>query len=260
MVDLWEDTVVQKPSIQQYRYFLKDTVRRTIDFARTDQSKGIPAPPVEKPFATDAIRVDLVPAGQWANIGGVDLQSAIQNRRSRRTFDGRPLKLEELSFLLWATQGVRERPDSATALRTVPSAGARHALETYLCVFNVEDLDAAFYRYLPIEHQLLLEFRQEQAAERLIQAALGQTFVGQSAVTFIWTAIPYRMEWRYDLAAHKVIAIDAGHVCQNLYLACEAVGAGTCAVAAYHQELMDRLLRVDGSDEFVIYLAPVGKV
>jgi SagB-type dehydrogenase family enzyme len=68
------------------------------------------------------------------------------------------------------------------------------------------------------------------------------------------------MEWRYDIAAHKVIAIDAGHVCQNLYLACEAIKAGTCAVAAYNQILMDELLKVDGDDEFVIYMAPVGKV
>ncbi|MFO7569003.1 MAG: nitroreductase family protein, partial [Smithellaceae bacterium] len=67
-----------------------------------------------------------------------------------------------------------------------------------------------------------------------------------------------RMEWRYDLAAHKVIAIDAGHVCQNLYLACEAIGAGTCAVAAYDQEACDALLGVDGHEEFTIYLAPVG--
>ena len=62
------------------------------------------------------------------------------------------------------------------------------------------------------------------------------------------------------LATWSVIALDAGHVCQNLYLACEAIGAGTCAVAAYHQQLMDRLVRVDGQEEFVIYLAPVGKV
>jgi len=79
-------------------------------------------------------------------------------------------------------------------------------------------------------------------------------------VVFIWTTIAYRMKWRYGLAAHKVIALDAGHVCQNLYLACEAIGAGTCAVAAYHQQLMDRLVRVDDQEEFVIYLAPVGKV
>jgi SagB-type dehydrogenase family enzyme len=67
------------------------------------------------------------------------------------------------------------------------------------------------------------------------------------------------MEWRYEIAAHKVIAIDVGHVCQNLYLACEAIGAGTCAMAAYDQEEMDRLLRIDGQDEFTIYIASVGR-
>jgi len=67
------------------------------------------------------------------------------------------------------------------------------------------------------------------------------------------------MEWRYGLAAHKVIAIEAGHVCQNLYLACEAIGAGMCAMAAYDQEKMDEFLGVDGEDEFAIYLASVGR-
>ena len=67
------------------------------------------------------------------------------------------------------------------------------------------------------------------------------------------------MEWRYGLAAHRVILLDAGHVCQNLYLACEAIGAGTCAVAAYDQEQMDQVLGIDGDDEFVIYTAAVGR-
>jgi len=68
------------------------------------------------------------------------------------------------------------------------------------------------------------------------------------------------MEWRYGLAAHKVIALDAGHVCQNLYLACEAIGTGTCAIAAYDQEELDEFLGLDGENEFAIYLAPVGKI
>jgi len=57
-----------------------------------------------------------------------------------------------------------------------------------------------------------------------------------------------------------VIALDAGHVCQNLYLACEAIGARTCAIASYDQELVDSLLGIDGVEEFAIYMAPVGKV
>jgi SagB-type dehydrogenase family enzyme len=67
------------------------------------------------------------------------------------------------------------------------------------------------------------------------------------------------MEWRYDRAAHKVIALDAGHVCQNLYLACTAMGMGTCAIAAYDQDDCDELLAVDGEEEFTVYIAPVGR-
>ena len=163
-------------------------------------------------------------------------------------------------MLLWATQGVRQRLNRATALRTVPSAGARHALETYVCALRVEGLEPAVYRYLPFEHQLLLEFHEPDAREKIAPATLGQRFVAEGAVVFFWTTIPQRMEWRYSIAAHKVIALDAGHVCQNLYLACEAISAGTCAVGAYDQELVDRFLRVDGREEFTIYLAPVGKV
>ncbi|NUQ60935.1 MAG: SagB/ThcOx family dehydrogenase [Pirellulales bacterium] len=248
------------PRIDEGRQFLKDTVRQTLDFSEIDQYRGIAPPPVEKPFAPDARRIDLCAPGRWKGIGPVGLETAIGNRESRRRYTGEPLILDELSFLLWATQGIRRRLDSGSALRTVPSAGARHVLETYLCVFSVEGLDPAFYRYLPVEHQLLFEFQEKRAAAKLAAAALGQAFVGQAAVTFIWTALPYRMEWRYGAAAHKAIALDAGHVCQNLYLACEAIGAGTCAVAAYHQEAMDELLRVDGKDEFTVYLAPVGKV
>jgi SagB-type dehydrogenase family enzyme len=246
--------------MDRYREFLKDTIRLTIDFSRTDQHRGVPPPPVEKPFAADAKRVELVPPGQWAGIPGVDLESAIRHRQSRRSFTGEPITPDELSFLLWATQGIRQQLDAGTALRTVPSAGARHALETYLCVFNVAGLEPALYRYLPLEHQLVFQFSDAHAPAALARATLGQSFTGRSAVTFIWTAIPYRMEWRYGVAAHKVIALDAGHVCQNLYLACEAIGAGTCAVAAYHQERMDQFLKVDGKDEFTIYLAPVGKI
>ena len=92
------------------------------------------------------------------------------------------------------------------------------------------------------------------------RAALGQRFVSRGAVTFLWSTIPARMEWRYGEASYKVIALDAGHVAQNLYLSCAAVGAGTCAVAAYDQMAADALLELDGEGEFTLYMAPVGKV
>lgn len=89
---------------------------------------------------------------------------------------------------------------------------------------------------------------------------LGADLVGESAVVFVWTTIPYRTEWRYSAIAYKGILVDVGHVCQNLYLACEAIGVGTCAILAYEQKAVDNLIGVDGENEFTIYLAPVGRV
>ena len=245
--------------LKTYRLFLKDTIRKATDFSQTDQSRGIPPPPIEKPCSGTARRVDLVRYDQFQNIGTLDLKTAIRNRESRRTYGTQPLTLGELSFLLWATQGIKQILDAGHALRTVPSAGCRHALETYLCILNVQGIAEGIYRYLPLEHQLLHEQTVENLKLKIRQAVFGQRYPADAAATFIWTAVPRRMEWRYGIAAHKVIALDAGHVCQNLYLACEAIGAGTCALAAYDQEEMDRLLSIDGEEEFTIYLASVGK-
>jgi SagB-type dehydrogenase family enzyme len=244
--------------LDRFRSFLKDGIRQQVDFSATEQSRGLPPPPVEKPFPADAVRIDLPAAGRWTGVEPVPLEEAIRSRESRRRYSREPLSLDRLAFLLWATQGIRKQLDAGTALRTVPSAGARHALETYLCVVNVQGLEPGVYRYLPIKHQLLRLSTMPDIAARVTDATLGQAFAGRSAVTFVWAALPARMEWRYGLASHKVIALDAGHVCQNLYLACEAVGAGTCAIAAYDQDAVDRLIGVDGRDEFAVYLAPVG--
>lgn len=250
---------MDKKQLENARDFLKDNVRKRVDFSETDQNRRIPPPPVEKPFAPDAPRIDLPAIRHLEKLGSIDLKTAIAHRESCRHYSDESIRLEELSFLLWATQGVRLRLGEGHALRTVPSAGCRHALETYLCVLNVEGLQRGIYRYLPVEHQLLFEGEVEELEKKFVKAAFGQSWAGDAAVVFIWSAIPYRMEWRYGLAAHKVIALDAGHVCQNLYLACEAIGAGTCAIAAYDQPEMDRLLGIDGEEEFTIYLAPVGK-
>ncbi len=240
------------------REFLKDHIREKVDFSQTDQKKGVPMPPVQKPVPEDAELIEL-PEPKKLDIDA-SLVEAISNRESKRSFTNEPLELEELSFLLWSTQGIREELYSGHAYRVVPSAGCRHSFETYIAAFEVKGLEEAIYRYLPLEHKLTKVTECDDMGKKVTKAARGQSFVGNSAATFIWTTIPYRMEWRYGEASYKVIAIDAGHVCQNLYMACEAVNCGTCAIAAYDQDLMDSLLEVDGEDEFTIYLAPVGKV
>ncbi len=157
-----------------YRYFLKDSIRKKIAFKYTDQNQGVPTPPIEKPYPDDSILINLPGPDDWPHIPKTDITLAIGNRKSHRVYLNQSLSLEELAYLLWCIQGIRGKEFNGHAYRNIPSAGCRHALETYL--------------------------------------------------------------------------------------ACEAIDAGACAIAAYDQEELDELIGLDGDEEFAVYLAPVGKV
>lgn len=247
-------------SLELGRYLLTDNIRDEVDWYRTPQSCGEAPPPVQKAIPQGSTVITL-PSIEQSTIPSADLLQVIRTRRSHRRFSDAAVSLEELAFLLYCTQGVTEAIHPAAVLRTVPSAGCRHPFETYLVVQRVTGLEPGVYRYLPLDHAVIrLMVPSAGLMPELVRAVRGQRFVAGAAVTFVWTAIPARTEWRYAEASTKVIALDAGHLCQNLYLACGAIGAGTCAIAAYDQESADRLVNVDGKEEMVVYLSPVGKL
>jgi SagB-type dehydrogenase family enzyme len=223
----------------------------------SDQTRDFAHPPVQKPL-TDGTPVVPLPAPE-ANRPSGSLADAVDRRRSIRKFTGDPVAIGELSWLLWATQGIQKViRDGVATLRPVPSGGARHPFETYLFVNRVSGLEPGLYRYLPLDHALA-RLGDPVPPEEVTEGCHGQTFAGSCPVCFAWTALPYRTEWRYGPVSHKIILLDAGHVCQNLYLACTAMGLGTCAIGAYDQARMDSLLGLDGEEEMVVYMAPVGR-
>lgn len=230
------------------------------DEIKSDQELQLPQPPLQKPYDNNA-EILALPEVNESVLIKTNILDIFRDRKSNRVYSEECLTLEELSFLLWATQGVKEiRGNNYATIRPVPSAGARHPFETYIAVNRVAGLKKGIYRYLALTHELLFIKEDAELEENISKLTLGQKFVGKSAVTFVWSVVPYRGEWRYSIVAHKPMLLDAGHVCQNLYLACEAIGCGTCAIAAYDQESFDGYLTLDGEDEFVVYLAPVGKI
>ncbi len=247
--------------LEQRRAFLRGTLSDwRID---TDDRRGIEAPPAQKPYPAEAKRLDLIAPSEF-KVGTVTVQEALRNRRSRRDYTESPFSLEELSYLLWATQGIsktgQDEKGKPVQFKSVPSGGARHPFETYLLINRVAGVAPGIYRYLPQEHQLLLIKEDATLAKQITASCYGQAFIGSSAAVFVWAAIPARTEWHYGSIAQKLIAIEAGHLCQNLYLASESIHSGVCAVMGYDQARMDALLGLDGKDEFVIYLAATGKV
>ncbi len=239
------------------REFMEKTKYRYL--GESDQDKGLPQPPLELACPSDAVLLDLPAIGE-IGVKELDLTLAMDERRTVRKYGQGALSLEELAYLLWYTQGVQRVTPRPVTLRTVPSAGARHSFETYLLINNVTGLTPGLYKYVALEHKLMVVDLAEGMCERVTQSALNQVFINNSAVTFIWTAVTYRMMWRYGERSYRYIHLDAGHVCQNLYLAAQAVDAGVCAIAAFDDDELNSLLGLDGQEHFAVYLATVGKL
>jgi SagB-type dehydrogenase family enzyme len=230
----------------------------------SDQVRGVNPPPVESQTLPGTAEIAL-PDYSSVKTCKPDLADCILNRVSRRKYTTGSITLEELSFMLWATQGVKKTISAynnrgTVTYRTVQSAGARHPFETYLAVNNVTGVKSGIYHYSALGHSLIFLFQVDNIEEKLTAATVGQSFTGTAPVVFFWVCRPYMGEWRYKGESHKTMLLDAGHVCQNLYLAAESLHLGTVAVAAYSQSGVDELLLLDGIDEFVVYLAPVGRV
>jgi SagB-type dehydrogenase family enzyme len=237
------------------RHFLD--VTRAEFMAPSDQMLGLPQPLLELPYEGGAVHA--LPDPATFQVPPMDLWEAIVRRETCREYRDDPLSLAELSYLLFATQGVRAVVDGEYTLRTVPSAGARHAFETYLLVERVEGVRPGLYRYLALDHRLLEVDLDPSAGGRVVAACYNQPFMQAAAVVFVWTAVPYRMTWRYGERGYRYLFLDAGHVCQNLYLAAEPIGCGVCAIGAFDDDALDRAIGANQSDQFPIYVATVGK-
>jgi len=228
------------------------------NMGNSGRENGIPMPGFEldPEGAWDTI---VLPAPDLSAFLAMDVAEAIQNRMSVREYASVPMQVNELSVLLWCTQGIKRVIPNIVALRNVPSAGARNALETFLLINRVEGLQSGLYKYVALNHALLKLDSNEKLGDAFALACDEQDQVKNSNVTFIWTAVPDRMTWSYAERGYRYLFIDAGHVCQNLYLIAEKLHLGVCAIGHFDDDRLNNLLGIDGTKQFAVYVAAAGK-
>lgn len=197
-----------------------------------------------------------LPDPQWGE--GPSIWTVMEQRRSKREFTQKPIRLLDLSQLLAATQGITHA-ESGYPFRACPSAGALYPVETYAVVNSVEKIPPGLYHYYVPKH-LLEVLAQGSFGRDLAEAALGQSMAGTASVVFVWTAVVQRSKWKYRERGYRYIYLDAGHIGQNLYLAATALELGCCTIGALFDEEVNQLIGVDGKKETVVYMGAVGKV
>jgi len=230
---------------------------------QSDQDKKLPQPPLCKGAVGEIIEI----SADFDDAVTVDSYTKLLDiRRSERVYDKEAeMTRNQLAFLLWSTQGVQSiRGENYATMRPAPSGGARHPFETYFIARRVEGLKPGIYHYLPLENigekRVAIEYIGEMPDSAQITTMLaGQGWESNAAVVVFYSCVAYRAEWRYCNFAHRVVLIDLGHVGQNLMLSAAAMGLGSCCLAAFDQKLCDDKLRLDGYEEYTVYVCTVGK-
>ncbi|MBD3390144.1 SagB/ThcOx family dehydrogenase [Candidatus Micrarchaeota archaeon] len=185
---------------------------------------------------------------------GIGVEKAIGKRRSVREYSVENITLEELSMLLWAGQGTT----SEWGGRAAPSAGALYPIELYVVPNRVEGVYCGIYKYLPGEHKLVL-VQEGDFREKVAGAALGQECVWNAAAVIVMTSVQERTAVKYGERSELYIAMEAGHISENILLEAVSLGLGAVPVGGFSTEEIDGILGVE-EGESSLYIAVVGKV
>ncbi|MGA3173760.1 MAG: SagB/ThcOx family dehydrogenase [Syntrophorhabdales bacterium] len=181
--------------------------------------------------------------------GTTSIEEALNERRSVRSYSGKPLGMEQVSQLLWAASGTN------LYRRTAPSAGATYPLEIYLAVGEVEGLGPGVYHYSSSGHSLEIIGGQD-VRNRLSRAALAQEMVGQAPIDIVIAAEYGRTAGHYGQRGIRYVHMEAGHAGQNVSLQAVALGLGTVMIGAFEDREVKEIL---GIREEPLYIIPVGK-
>ena len=227
--------------------------------AESDQSKGVTPPAFGK-----AVTGPLTVLPPFDGITDATYTQLLDSRRSVRNYTNTPMTRAQLAFMLWSVNGIQALRGDVATFRPVPSGGSRHPFETYITVRNVEGLAPGLYHYLPTENigekLVTIEFLGDipNYEDTITEMVVGQAWAAKAPAVLFYSCIPYKAEWRYHEMAHRVVLIDLGHLGQNAMLSAAALGLGSCCMAAYDQQACDKVLGLDGLEEYTVYGIAVG--
>jgi len=218
-------------------------------------------PYYQTPTEVVLVTYDVIYLPLPKKVSNVSVEEAILWRRSVRDYTKDPIRLEDLSMILWATYGVTE---PTWGFRATPSAGATYPLEIYLVVGEEgvlidgnAYLVAGVYKYDGRKHLLRL-VKQGDFREELYVAAIKQEWVRNAPVSIVICAVFERTTSVYGVRGEvRYVPMEVGHAGQNIYLMSTALGYGAVVVGAFIDEDVSKVINA-GVNEVPMYIVPIG--
>ncbi|MFF7632001.1 thiopeptide-type bacteriocin biosynthesis protein [Kitasatospora sp. NPDC008050] len=222
----------------------------------------VPKQPPHSPFAGPPV---ALPAGEPPSM---PLGEAMTRRASARGELGTTMAAQELGTLLWsAYAGAAEADARGWVPRPYPSAGAGYVARLRLIVRDVDGLRPGMYELDPATRTLLpigaapttddleatyVGFGRHESADPYIDVAVLPAMVG------LYVDLGALRE-RYGLRAMRFAFLEAGHLAQNLGLTAAATQLSVGVVGGFYDDIAHEVFMLDGVDEVLAYLLPVGR-
>ena len=193
------------------------------------------------------------------------LTSAIERRRSSRAYTGDPMRLDQLSAILWASAGTTKAGSkgcSNSGPRTTASAGALYPVTFWIVALNIKGLERAVYAYDPIQHSLVV-----MAHAEAVSAVLGSIatpdemiMISRACLVGFFVARPWRSMRKYGARGMRHVFIEAGAMAAHCHLACAALGFGSVDCSSVYDDELHEALGVDGLHEGLTHTVVVGSI
>lgn len=197
-----------------------------------------------------------------ADAVGPPFGEVIAARRSNRNFASDQLSLSQVSAILQWGYGITGEAGipggGVQRFRAAPSAGALYPAEIYLGVRAVQGLVGGIYHYeVPVVSLALLG--PGDPTDRLYEVCCHQEYARQAALVVLISGVVERTKRKYSNRGYRYVLLDIGHLGENLYLACTALGLAIVTTCGFYDDEAADLLGIDGCDEAVFYVAFIGR-
>lgn len=188
-------------------------------------------------------------------VQSLSVVDALATRHSTREFATTPLSLQELSNLCWAACGISRDEDH----RTAPTAMNKQEIRLFVFDKNgVYEYDAKaniLRKKVDGDNRELIASGGAHSANG--QPGFRQDFVLDAPLSLVMV-IDFEKMGMDNIKAHQMAAVDAGIVCENINLYCQAVGLVTVPRATMDTEGIIQLLGLTNK-QLPIMNNPIGK-
>ena len=157
--------------------------------------------------------------------------------------------LARLLFFTYGITGVVQGQPRPLFLRAAPSAGGLYPAELYVVSRAWPDLPPGLFGYDPRRHHLVPLWADAAAADALTTACYDHAAVAAAPLVLVATGVFNRSSWRYGERAYRRVLLDTGHMLANATLAAPALGLRATLTAAFCDDGLNALLRIDAQDE-----------